>query len=455
MSSVASTENPTGSCVACLKEGATKRCRGCLDIGVDVFFCNRDCQLNHWKTHKAVCGKVSASDDSTPKTASSKEKRAKSLRKAVRETNQSLRICYNCMKTEKDVKLSSCSGCSSACSGAAYCSRECQKAHWPKHKQRCKQNSTMRQQMDHTLTPTEKNILNLLDQWKSNPVTVMGTLHSKCQQIMDIQECPPTKVMLVSLELDYNLKTFVFAEEPKIIPISKCPQECQDVLERMMSQGNEVQNFKYAFAQYAIITCKDVEINYQRITPMHFKEACLKTPMKELIKEEMLCKRVPLKSDLFNGWDAICKSNLKKQLDYLNKSPIYTGFFHNTMHLFNNKARLSLRGIVIYVKLGKDLGQITNFVKYQDMSQSDFKMVAEKADIFEIPPQMQQPVFVVVAYKNIETGTSIYLDRQICTLNKLGNRTTKRYKKDTDDSFKQLGGLVKQMPSDLVEKVSL
>lgn len=101
--------------------------------------------------------------------------------------------------------------------------------------------------MDCILTVSEKNIQNLFDEWKSNPTMIMGTLHAKCQQIMDIQEQLPTKIMHVTVEFDYNLKTFVFAEEPLLLPISQCSRECQDLLERALSKGNEVQNFRFAF----------------------------------------------------------------------------------------------------------------------------------------------------------------------------------------------------------------
>ncbi|GFH52353.1 hypothetical protein CTEN210_08829 [Chaetoceros tenuissimus] len=249
-----SAEKPTGPCVACQKEGAVLRCVACRDVGIDIFFCNRECQVKLWKAHKTICGKVSASD-SVPKDASSKEKRGKSLRKTLKKSNQKQRVCYNCMKTEKEVKLSSCSGCD----GAEYCSKECQKAHWPKHKERCKHNSMVRQLMDFTLTTTQKNIQNLYEQWRSKPIVFVGTLHSKCQQIMDISEYPPTKIMRATLEFDYNLKTFVHAEEPKVIPLSQCPQQWQDALKCTMSQNDELKKLDSAFTQYAIVTCKNWE----------------------------------------------------------------------------------------------------------------------------------------------------------------------------------------------------
>jgi hypothetical protein len=448
MSSYKSTEKPTGPCAACQKEGALLRCVACRDVGVDIFFCNRDCQVQLWKTHKAVCGKASTSDDSVPKDASSEKNRAKSFGKFLKKTNKKYLMCYNCMKTEKDVKLSSCTGCD----GALYCSQECQKAHWPKHKEICKHDSATRQLVECFMTPSQKNIQNLFDQWKSKPMSVMGILHTKCQQIMDIQECPPTKVMHATLEFDFNLKTFVHAEEPSVIPISQCPQECQDALKHFSN------NFENPNLQYALVTCKEFGSQYQRLCPMYFGENSVNQSMEELIQMEKASKGIPLKSDLFDGWEDIRKRNLKEQFDYLKKSPICTGFYHNVMHFFNNKARLSVCDIVIDVKMGKELGQITNFVKYEDMPKSDFKMVAEKVAnnvIFDIPPHVQQAVMTLIVYRNIETDAFLYMDRHICKLNKSGYRPVETYKRNADYCFKQLQDLIKKIPSNLVEKVNL
>lgn len=451
MSSFEFTENPIGPCAACQKEGATKRCRGCLDVGVDFFFCNRDCQVKHWKTHKILCGNVAAP---IFKNANSKKQVDKALRKFLKESNQSIRVCANCRKTEKDVKKLDCC---SACDDAAYCSRQCQKAHWPKHKELCKHNSAMRQHMDRTLTPSEKNIHNLFEQWRSNPTTVEITLNAKCRQIMDISEYPPTKVMLVSLQFDYNAKTFVFAEEPKVIPICQSPQYCQVLI---MKHALSTESSHLTFLQYAFVTCKNLGTKYQSLNLMHFGEDHLNIPKDKLIQTEDIYKYLPLKSDLFDGWDAIQESNLKKQFDYLNNSSTFIGFLGNALQLFHDKIRLSLCGIVIYVSLGKELGQITNFIKYQDMPKSEFKRLMKNAsvnDIKEIPSNLlhKPPVMAVVLYKDIETNSELGLDGQMCTLNKLGKGTVKKRKKDADHSFKQLQSFFEKMPSHIIEKVTL
>ena len=80
-----STDKPTGPCAACQKEGASRRCIPCRDVGVDIFFCNRDCQSKRWKNHKAVCGQAATTDDLIPPDASSEKKRAKSFRKFLCE----------------------------------------------------------------------------------------------------------------------------------------------------------------------------------------------------------------------------------------------------------------------------------------------------------------------------------------------------------------------------------
>lgn len=61
------------------------------------------------------------------------------LNKAYEEKIKSLetpfvgRECLNCWKTEQDIKLYGCARCRIA----KYCSTECQKEDWPKHKQVC------------------------------------------------------------------------------------------------------------------------------------------------------------------------------------------------------------------------------------------------------------------------------------------------------------------------------
>lgn len=41
-----------GVCASCRKTGASMRCSRCRKL----FYCSRECQRAHWKTHKTTCG---------------------------------------------------------------------------------------------------------------------------------------------------------------------------------------------------------------------------------------------------------------------------------------------------------------------------------------------------------------------------------------------------------------
>ncbi|GFH52354.1 predicted protein [Chaetoceros tenuissimus] len=182
--------------------------------------------------------------------------------------------------------------------------------------------------------------------------------------------------------------------------------------------------------------------------------------MEELVEAGNICRGIPLKSDLFDGWDGICKNNLKKQFDHLKTSTVYTGFLCNAMQLFNNKARLSVCGIVIYVKLGKELGKISDFVKYRKMPKSEIKTLMGNDSscdyIVKIPPHVKQPpAMMMVIFMNVDTDTVLEYDNSTRKLNAPGDRSEETYKRNADYCFKQLQDSVKKIPSELIEKVSL
>jgi hypothetical protein len=68
-----------------------ERCTGCR-----VWYCDKECQLQHWATHKPLCN-----------------------------------VCLHC-----DAVLTKLRHCS-RCLKAKYCGAECSRAHWSEHKKNC------------------------------------------------------------------------------------------------------------------------------------------------------------------------------------------------------------------------------------------------------------------------------------------------------------------------------
>lgn len=94
------------------------------------------------------------------------------------------------------------------------------------------------------------------------------------------------------------------------------------------------------------------------------------------------------------------------------------------------------------------------------MAKSEIKTKFENSPIcymLELPPYLQQllPVMVMVVCRNIETNIDLYLDHNDHNLNTSGDESVETYKRNVDYCSKQLQDSVKQIPSHVVEKVSL
>ena len=104
-------------CANCgLKGDDLKRCADCGQVR----YCSRECQKKHWKIHKMDCKKSSSS---------SKQKNIESSSDiCVLDSNH----CNTCGKM--DTNLKKCG----ACGRSWYCSQDCQRKDWKEHKKVCK-----------------------------------------------------------------------------------------------------------------------------------------------------------------------------------------------------------------------------------------------------------------------------------------------------------------------------
>ena len=91
-------------------------------------YCHRDCQQAHWKVHKKVCQKSDADD--------SNEVHNNIYQDSNNDDGiEKRKVCLYCYK-EVDGNLRC-----KKCRVAKYCNRDCQVAHWKKHKKICKESN--------------------------------------------------------------------------------------------------------------------------------------------------------------------------------------------------------------------------------------------------------------------------------------------------------------------------
>lgn len=106
------TERVKQGCSNCKTHtGVLKRCSGCKT----VLYCSKFCQQKHWPKHKPMC--------------------KQSTQTPSQDSSNQVQQCANCNKYDGDLKK--CTGCKAA----AYCSKLCQRNHWPEHKTTCRWSS--------------------------------------------------------------------------------------------------------------------------------------------------------------------------------------------------------------------------------------------------------------------------------------------------------------------------
>ena len=105
-----------------------KTCAGCLSAS----YCSRKCQVAGFPAHKGECH----SQARTRAEAAAAEALLPESSTMLAVADTFVRSCHKpgCGADESETVLSACKGCAEV----RYCSRECQKSDWARHKSYCK-----------------------------------------------------------------------------------------------------------------------------------------------------------------------------------------------------------------------------------------------------------------------------------------------------------------------------
>ncbi|GFH61298.1 hypothetical protein CTEN210_17774 [Chaetoceros tenuissimus] len=446
-----------GSCAACNKEGAVLRCAPCRDAGVDVFFCSRECQVKQWKIHKVVCKKTSTTKPKKEESNVNKEAKQEGKKEL-----QHKEICGNCFRTFAEIgsNLSMCSKCNKS----YYCSRECQVEDWPRHKSLCKHNFELTKDWERSFDSSGMNIHNLFQKW--DPTAALSAAVYPVLKKKGIKEQPPVKVVIMKIEFNYNAQTFIVAEVPRAVAIADLSQKRQDRLFELYKDfiTKTAGGVDQVYAQFAIVSTKELGQSFENIAPVVFNKSKLDQMNAghiDMHEIRNVCAGVRLKSGLFRGWKSIRRRNLQKQMEQMKPGHSYTVFVQNALQLVCNKSLRNTHRIVVYVKMGKEIGQISQLSHYLLAPIVDFKICQEECENFVIRMEdieSRSPTDTDIAIETLFVDTEVCFAFEYtvyCGVNDMQNKTAKQCKKGADKHFRKLQQSVKDTPSDLLEKVSL
>ena len=473
-STATTTKKPNdGSCAACNKEGAALRCAPCRDAGVDVFFCNRECQVKQWKIHKAVCKKTCNSNLKKEQSSANKENKEEMMKRLKHRDE----LCDNCFISKAAIgsKMSLCSKCKKG----FYCSRECQVAHWPKHKHLCKHNCEVTNGLERSLDSTGKKIYDLCQKWiaKINAMNSFRDVVHCALKTEDMEHQPPVKVVRMEIEFNYNAQTFIVTEVPRAVEIDDLSQTHKELIRKLLKES--VGEINEGHTHVVTISTKElgkrvsnniaIEITKKELDQMndaHFDMLSALDHMNadrksiDMSKLRYLFAQVRLKSDLFRGWKSIRRNNIQKQMEQMNLGQAFTAFLQNALLSFCNKSLQNTHRIVVFMNMGKEIGQISQLLHYVVKPNTEFKEYKEAVEkiMSHVEDTGSRPLPC-----NKTTIETLFVDPEIFFAfeytvlcgDGMPNKTAKQCQKDADNNYRKLQKSVKEMPSDLLDKVSL
>ncbi|GFH61355.1 hypothetical protein CTEN210_17831 [Chaetoceros tenuissimus] len=482
-------KKPIGPCAACNKEGAVLRCAPCREAGVDVFFCNRTCQIKLWKTHKAVCKRTCNAKSKKEQSSANKEAKAVCKKKARNAESRSkastankeakaegkeglqlckeATVCPNCFKSGDDIgsKLSACSKCNSA----YYCSRECQVEDWPKHKRMCKNNCQASKRLETSLDSRGNNIKNLFLKWIAEPSSLSCYYDALYLALKkeDIEQQPPVKAVLVEVEFNYNAQTFIVAEVPRAVAIDDLSQKRKKEIRKILKERTVTGGKDQVYNHFAIVSTKEFEERFEGTVGIGIMKSALdqmNADRKSFDMEKLHndCAHVRLKSNLFRGWKSIRRNNLQKQMEQMKLGQSCTAFVQNALQFFCKKSLQNTHQVIVYMNMGQEIGQISQLDEYEIISIAELKKFKEEnkkkiityVEDIESRPHSCNEMAIETLF--VDDGKCFVFEYTVyCRVNVIKNKTAKQCKKAAEKHFRQLQKEVKEMPSDLLEKVSL
>ena len=185
-----------------LKLSVCERCRL-------VYYCSTACQKRDWKSHRRVCGvevkpEIIHSDDMEdsrepqmkPTGAPTMEEMGKIWQERMHELDPDAHIEMHEYAYPDEPAAESCTQCGgaaknlkacSACMSVAYCSRDCQKAAWPAHKQVC---SALKHERVSSNQSSERSSADHIDQQVRDALSAIAMRGSKLSASL-VEIMPP------------------------------------------------------------------------------------------------------------------------------------------------------------------------------------------------------------------------------------------------------------------------
>jgi len=323
-------------CSSCGIPKAKKMCRGCEE----AFYCSKDCQRTHWKTHKILCRKVGTDE-----------------------------AHINCTFCRVKMRLSDALRCSK-CKHEIYCSKECEKKDYATHKPNC----------DSYLQGVKGGAMNketqLFMKWYDSPAScAVQELATHAMTKQQFLEKTPSFVVELEVEFNPNYIGFVPTGMPTIVMLDIIPAHVRDEMKRRFEMySSSVASYQVGHMMLLRNKYRDgsagvAKVRHQVYDPSDFRKLSLDKAFKEF--------RVAygISPKLLEAWKPIFAQRQGSQIDaFVNRfsrGMELTLFSLNAYRFRDANPLFRSHVLVIYFVLGSELGQIEKITHYEMLRMKD------------------------------------------------------------------------------------
>lgn len=221
----------------------------------------------------------------------------------------------------------------------------------------------------------------LLAEWKQTDAKTTTLLAGRYALTDDMfREQPPTVVAFLTIDFDYNRRTFVPIEPPSAIRIVDLPDNLRgEVLNAIQGSADAEARFVNPDMKKSSKNHVIVIFHGQTTSIFPVNLGGLDTLPYTWDQIMLLYQSVHLDSKRFRTWQASQWMTLKAQFKALQDANIsaWTAFLHHSFRLYSKKPLHKTHALLIKFTFGRGLGQVKAITGYELISLSEARRIAE------------------------------------------------------------------------------
>jgi hypothetical protein len=267
----------------------------------------------------------------------------------------------------------------SRCRNDHYCSKECQKEHWPEHKTSCRRNT---ESAELQKKKGGKRLSDMFSSWRTEQLVTIKALPRSVLSNKQFKMQPPNFVVSLEVDFNYNYETFLPLAPPSVTMFEDFPSEFRAILKetletaiRQKDRSPDVQN-REQFSHIIVVSCRATGI--PAMMPVNSHPFCKKHSIDSVYWA--IKKDVKVSSAYYNvgQYRSLQLSNLNQQSNAVRESEVFSLFTQQVFRMHSKEPRHKTHAIVLFFDFDFGLGQMKTFTEYEVKPLDEMKALVQQ-----------------------------------------------------------------------------